>query len=187
MTETEKNQKQGNTTKHVFAPNNYIAYGSNLNVEQMAYRCPSSAPIGSGEILNYALIFRGSQSGNYLTIEPKPGASVPVVIWKIAKRDEENLDRYEGFPRFYEKQTFRIRMRDFRDGRVKTVEAMAYIMAPGHRAGLPSSQYMHVCMDGYKTFGLDVHALEEALQHTQLAIDNEETEDEEVTKYYGED
>ena len=46
MTETEKNQKQGNTTKRVFAPNNYIAYGSNLNVEQMAYRCPSSAPIG---------------------------------------------------------------------------------------------------------------------------------------------
>ena len=37
----------------------YIAYGSNLNLEQMARRCPTAKVIGAGEIRDHELLFRG--------------------------------------------------------------------------------------------------------------------------------
>ena len=37
----------------------YIAYGSNINLEQMAYRCPHSKVIGTSEIKDFELEFRG--------------------------------------------------------------------------------------------------------------------------------
>ena len=33
----------------------YIAYGSNINLEQMAYRCPHSKVLGTAEIKDYEL------------------------------------------------------------------------------------------------------------------------------------
>lgn len=33
----------------------YIAYGSNLNLEQMARRCPTAKVIGAGEIRDHEL------------------------------------------------------------------------------------------------------------------------------------
>ena len=53
---------------------NYIAYGSNLNVGQMSRRCPGAIPVGTARIENYELLFRGSKTGSYLTIEPKEGS-----------------------------------------------------------------------------------------------------------------
>ena len=75
----------------------YIAYGSNLNRAQMALRCPDAKVVGTGEIKDYELLFRGNRNGAVATVEPKKGESVPVLIWEISPRDEFNLDRYEGF------------------------------------------------------------------------------------------
>ena len=49
----------------------YIAYGSNLNIAQMRVRCPQARIIGTSEIKDYELLFKGSQTGSYLTIEKK--------------------------------------------------------------------------------------------------------------------
>ena len=38
----------------------YIAYGSNLNIPQMRWRCPSARIIGTSEIPDYRLLFKGS-------------------------------------------------------------------------------------------------------------------------------
>ena len=56
----------------------YIAYGSNLNIPQMRMRCPGARIIGTSVIEGYRLLFKGSRTGSYLTIEPQEGASVPV-------------------------------------------------------------------------------------------------------------
>lgn len=37
----------------------YIAYGSNLNLRQMKYRCPTAKLVGKGTIENYELQFKG--------------------------------------------------------------------------------------------------------------------------------
>ena len=81
----------------------YIAYGSNLNIPQMQMRCPGARVIGTAVIENYELLFKGSKTSSYLTIEPKAGASVPVAAWEVSEADEAALDRYEGFPDFYYK------------------------------------------------------------------------------------
>lgn len=60
--------------------------------------------IGTSVIENYMLMFKGSKTGSYLTIEPKENAKVPVGIWEVTADDEIALDRYEGFPEFYYKK-----------------------------------------------------------------------------------
>ena len=82
----------------------YIAYGSNLNIYQMRFRCPTARIIGTAVIPNYELLFKGSKTGSYLTIEPKKGSSVPVAVWETTDQDELALDRYEGYPAFYYKK-----------------------------------------------------------------------------------
>ena len=48
----------------------YIAYGSNINLEQMAFRCPNSKVVGTRMIPDYELEFRG-----VATIVPKVSTS----------------------------------------------------------------------------------------------------------------
>ena len=132
----------------------YLAYGSNLNKEQMAYRCPAAVPVGISQIPNYELVFRRG----YLTIERKQGCSVPVAIWSISDTDEMNLDRYEGFPRFYTKRTFPIMLNGFDENGEKKVservaDAIAYVMNDGFPIQAPSESYYSIVRQGYIDFG----------------------------------
>ena len=47
----------------------YIAYGSNLNVAQMRMRCPHATILGTAKLKGWELLFKGSKTGSYLTIE----------------------------------------------------------------------------------------------------------------------
>ena len=52
----------------------YFAYGSNINLDQMAYRCPAAQVVGPVVLEGYELLFRGNASGNGVaTIKPKEG------------------------------------------------------------------------------------------------------------------
>ena len=85
-------------------PKYYIAYGSNLNIQQMETRCSDAQIVGTAELTGWRLMFKGSKSGNYLTIERAEGHIVPVAVWAISEDDERNLDMYEGYPIFYYKK-----------------------------------------------------------------------------------
>lgn len=106
----------------------YIAYGSNLNVRQMKTRCPNAKILGTAKLKGWELLFKGSKSGSYLTIEKKENAIVPVVIWEVDKTDEKALDRYEGYPTFYYKKDIKVQYKGIRTGNRRTVTAFAYIM-----------------------------------------------------------
>lgn len=140
-------------------PRLYIAYGSNLNLPQMAFRCPTAEVVGASELKGYELLFRGGRRGAVATVEPKEGSAVPVLLWKIKPKDEEALDRYEGYPRFYDKQMMDVEL----DG--STVSAMVYIMTPGHEFGIPSDYYADVIWQGYESAGFDTQILEDAINH----------------------
>ncbi len=58
----------------------YIAYGSNLNVPQMRSRCPHATILGTASPKDLELLFKGSGTGAYLTIEPHEGGTVPVAV-----------------------------------------------------------------------------------------------------------
>ena len=140
----------------------YIAYGSNLNVEQMGLRCPSAKMVGTATIKDYRLLFKGSKTGSYLTIERARGHEVPVGVWHITKADEAALDRYEGYPNFYYKKTF---MLECSDG--KRHRCMAYIMHEDRLMGVPSAYYVLTCKLGYYDFGFDTVYLREALKYSK--------------------
>uniref|UniRef100_UPI004056E127 gamma-glutamylcyclotransferase family protein n=1 Tax=Agathobacter sp. TaxID=2021311 RepID=UPI004056E127 len=142
----------------------YLAYGSNLSVKQMAERCPDAVYVGTATIPDYQLLFKGSLTGSYLTIEPKEGSEVPVLVWQISEMDEHRLDRYEGFPTFYYKKKMKLPVRSLFDrADMGEVEAIIYIMHEERRKGCPGTHYYEVCLEGYQRFGFDTAILEQAL------------------------
>ena len=157
----------------------YIAYGSNLNLPQMKHRCLTAEPMGTAEIKNYELLFRGSKTGAFATIEPCEGSSVPVLIWKVKEKDEAALDRYEGYPRFYEKETMEVECNK------KMVSAFVYVMTEGHCLGMPSDSYLKVIEEGYKTAGFNAETLEEAVLHTKKKMESEQVKEEEPENQLG--
>ena len=140
----------------------YLAYGSNLNIPQMEYRCPTAKVIGTAAIPNYQLLFKGSKTGSYLTIEPKEGCSVPVAVWSVKEPDERRLDAYEGYPHFYYKKELRLPVTDIETGTVQVLNAFVYIMHEERPLGTPSKHYLQVCCDGYDHFGFDPQYLVDA-------------------------
>lgn len=146
----------------------YIAYGSNINLEQMAFRCPNSKVVGTRMIPGYELEFRG-----VATIVPKEGAEVPVLLWEIDQRDELSLDRYEGFPRMYRKELFEVEV----DGKIR--EGMAYLMNYGEVAP-PSPMYYNGIKKGYEANGMDTSYLRAALERAVQYVQGEDQEDENI-------
>jgi len=145
----------------------YLAYGSNLNVRQMLRRCPNARIIGTGELKDYQLLFKGSKSGSYLTIEPKKGSVVPVGVWEVQADDEQSLDIYEGYPTFYYKKETELKVKGIRSGRIRTLPAFVYIMHEDRPLGTPSGHYLKVCYDGYLNFGFDPKYLFDAYAISQ--------------------
>lgn len=140
----------------------YIAYGSNLNILQMRMRCPGARIIGTSEIKDYQLLFKGSKTGSYLTIEPKEGSSVPVAVWSVTAEDEAALDRYEGFPAFYYKKEMELPIKGIKSGKVRIRNTFVYIMHEDRPLGLPSDYYLATCLQGYRSFGFDKKMLAQA-------------------------
>ena len=152
----------------------YLAYGSNLNIAQMQHRCPDAKPVGTAVIKDYELLFKGSKTGAYLTIEPKRNGIVPVGVWEVTADDESKLDLYEGYPTFYYKKEIRLPI-EFFDGK-GTAErtAFVYIMHEERLLGIPTGYYMRVCATGYRNFGFDVELLEKAYQKSMKGVSRHE-------------
>lgn len=136
----------------------YAAYGSNLNIRQMARRCPGAKLAGTGIIPGYELQFKGQRNGAFATISPKEGAEVPVAVWLLTLKDELALDRYEGFPTHYFKQSVPVWM----DG--QELPVMAYIMDLRMDFGVPTPWYYETVAEGYRDCELDESYLKNALK-----------------------
>lgn len=123
----------------------YIAYGSNMSEEQMAFRCPHAKLIGTGYLPNHQLEF-------YLhaTVEKRRviGPGVPVAVWEIDAEDEKHLDRYEGYPTYYGKRMATVNMADG-----SKIKGMLYIMNYV-RTEMPTEHYYHGIVQAYNRLGI---------------------------------
>lgn len=134
----------------------YIAYGSNLSVQQMAYRCPEATIVGPAILKGWKLVFR-----THADIQPCEGSYVPVLVWSITDADERRLDRYEGYPYTYIKKNISVTLSQ----NDETILAMAYVMIKGRKAALPPAKhYYDIIAEGYDRFGFDRTILENALK-----------------------
>ena len=123
----------------------YIAYGSNMVQEQMAFRCPDAKLIGTGYIAGARLEF-------YLhaTVEKTGNMRnrVPVAVWEISAADEKRLDRYEGYPSYYVKEEWPVHMDDGSE-----IRGMIYIMKLIRQAPPYQEYYQGIC-SAYRKLGL---------------------------------
>ena len=143
----------------------YMAYGSNLSVEQMKVRCPDAKVAGMSYLKDWRLSFK-----THATIEPCKGRVVPVLVWEISEKDEQSLDLYEGFPIYYHKKDMEITMTDL-DGKQPTkVTAMVYIMDERHGLRKPAQFYYDILREGYERFGFNPYILEKALHEAEGSL-----------------
>lgn len=135
----------------------YLAYGSNLNLAQMRYRCPDARALATTTLQDWKLVFRGEAGCAVATIEKAKGGKVPALLWAITEDCERALDRYEGFPRLYRKHTLKVTHDE------ETIEAMAYILNVGLPVNAPSASYYATIAEGYRSCELDTKVLAEAV------------------------
>ncbi len=129
----------------------YFAYGSNLNLSQMAFRCPDSEEVGPGLLKGWKLAFRGP-----LDIYRDKQSQIMGFVFRISKGDLKALDRYEGYPRLYTRIKVPVQMTS------KNVKALVYTMTGPHkiRTCLPSKAYLQTVMQGYCHCGLADHRMQ---------------------------
>lgn len=131
----------------------YLAYGSNMNVNQMAFRCPDAEVVGTARVDDYRLTFCGNGGwSGVATILPQPGSHVDGVLWRISAADEKHLDFYEGYPRLYGKEPIEVI-----DSSGQRMTVMAYTMnSPYKECPTPPSQgYLQGIVDGCRQNGID--------------------------------
>jgi len=86
----------------------YFAYGSNLDEGQMLERCPGAKSMGHATLPNHALTFGGFShkwSGSVASVRRAPGECVEGVLYRLPTADLDRLDRAEGHPHAYVRET----------------------------------------------------------------------------------
>ena len=137
----------------------YISYGSNMNLQQMAYRCPHSKVVCNGKLKGWKLVFNVHAD---IIKTDNDNDIVPVVIWDIDTRDWNMLDMYEGFPSYYIKETVNVILDNG-----KTESAIVYVMTSKNKGICkPSISYFKGIEMGYIENGIDVKYLYDALEYS---------------------
>lgn len=89
---------------------NYFAYGSNMDVQQMAERCPDAVVVRTACLPRHRFLIN---THGVATVVPSQGKAVHGVLWEISKADEASLDNYEGVATgFYRKAITRVTLDD---------------------------------------------------------------------------
>jgi hypothetical protein len=142
----------------------YWAYGSNLNVAQMARRCPKAKVLAAWGLDDCALVFRGVAD-----VTVRKGARTPGGLWTITTECEAALDRYEGVAsRLYMKRYVTVKV----DG--VPHPCLVYQMRTSRGIMPPTRAYLDTIMQGYADFGITDERM------IQAALD-ESWDDKEVT------
>lgn len=98
----------------------YFAYGSNMDVAQMQYRCPQAMFRGTYRLLDHQFIINRR---GVATIVPQKFHAAYGVLWNITGADEESLDAYEGIQRgTYKKDQFSVETE-----KQRRVDALVYV------------------------------------------------------------
>ena len=134
----------------------YFAYGSNLNHEQMKRRCSGAKYIKKHTLKSYKLCFshktKSSIYGHANIIKNKK-SKVLGALWNINKKDEKELDWYEGVGyNYYKKKYFTLNGKKV----LVYVQNIYYLKKP-------NSTYLHTIIDGYKDCLLDVRKLKKII------------------------
>ena len=136
----------------------FAAYGTGVNRAEMTKHCPTAMLIGTTELKNYRIAFRGSKAGALATIEKAKGSIVPTLLWEITSQDEAALDRWIRVPELYRKDSVKVRLNG------AAMDAFVYILIGNKPQNRPSAFYYSTLLEGYKAAGFDTGILKAAVQ-----------------------
>ena len=162
-----------------------FAYGSNLDSRLMRARCGGErnvARLGRARLPGFVLAFEGyghpgGASGVFATVRrtSRPGAYVEGIVFRVTPAGWADLDRCEGCPRLYTRETVRVELARPVGSRLPVYDAAdavtveTYLHAGG-AYGLPSPGYVTGIALGYAREGFrDGHLLAAYLNATRLA------------------
>lgn len=136
----------------------YFAYGSNMSLDNMSGRCGDGAKvIGPALLADYELTF---DKRGYANIIAQTGQQVWGVAWQIDQNCLKALDRYEGYPRMYDRQDVQINLGP------QTITAMVYIEPADQSGGQPSRSYLdNRVIPGAKENGLPAEWIKKLEQY----------------------
>nr|WP_090275641.1 poly-gamma-glutamate hydrolase family protein [Mycolicibacterium komanii]CRL68667.1 phage-related replication protein [Mycolicibacterium komanii] len=122
----------------------YFAYGSNLNVSQMALRCPDAVDPRPARLADHDWLIN---ERGVATVEPFDGSEVHGVLWQLSDHDLAVVDSAEGVPVRYRRDRLTVHTDD------GPAEAWVYI---DHRVepGPPRAGYLERIIDGALHHGL---------------------------------
>ena len=130
----------------------YFAYGSNINQEQMEFRCNNALPVAIAYVKNFRFVIN---SNGVATIIPASASVVRGVLWQISKSDEDELDIYEGVSsNLYTKENCNVSVG------YENIDALVYI-ASNSEFGKPRKNYLETIIDGIVSFNGDKEWLDE--------------------------
>jgi phage replication-related protein YjqB (UPF0714/DUF867 family) len=122
----------------------YFAYGSNLNVAQMAQRCPDALDPLPATLADHDWLIN---ERGVATVERAEGAEVHGVLWRVSDSDLDVLDSAEGVPVRYRRDSLVVHTEH------GPHDAWVYI---DHRVepGAPRPGYLERVIDGARHHGL---------------------------------
>lgn len=138
-------------TKHLTsAPHKsslYFGYGSNLWLAQMKRRCPESNFVGVALLRDWRwmVTIRG-----YANVVPSTGDVVYGLVYELSAEDEMILDRYEGVPISYVKETFSLEYVGVEEGAVGKFDGLVYVDVERVVDDKPKAEYIHRMNMGIK-------------------------------------
>lgn len=153
----------------------YFAYGSNLDYTRMFSRCKSAKVYGYAELEGYKLVFMENNSGRIVAnLVESEGAITPGMIYDIVDSDIEVLDKYEGYPYVYGRETIKVGYKG------SEIECVTYVMAEEYYFrtkyatnkvvrgyGVPKRDYFNFILNGYVMFNLPQKKLLEAYEYSR--------------------
>ena len=118
----------------------YFAYGSNLWLDQMARRCPENKFVGLGILRGWKWFINKRR---YANIIRSPEDLVYGLVYELSPADEASLDRSEGVPLDYTKETMEIELQLADNGGKSVTWALIYIDEKRVEEGEPWEEYVH--------------------------------------------
>jgi hypothetical protein len=113
----------------------YFAYGSNMDPEQMHYRCPGASVIDTATLAEHRFIINRQ---GFASVVPVTACNVFGVLWEITPIHERMLDDYEGIDEeLYYKTTVAIKLT------TAGIQQVLIYIAGDQVEGVPQYSYMH--------------------------------------------
>ena len=131
----------------------YFAFGSNMDPQQMATRCPGAPSLGPAYLKDHALSFRGpsqKRGGGVLSVDPEIGATVSGVLYRVQSDHLEALDRFEGAPQWYVRAQVIVR-----DRQRQRFSATVYRLPSQVTAMEPTAAYLEQVLNACQLHGFD--------------------------------